>query len=244
MGNIYVTGANGFIGKHLMEALPDAVPVIPGGAYCRSSDDTVIHLANRIPRTFGEYLDNIRSTGGILSRSDDGGKVVYVSSSVIYMSKPSLYKASKIACEELCNCYKDKLDITIIRPYNVYGPGQRNDFVIPTIINQVLSGATIIKVQNPNARRTFVYVDDVVDEIIEGRGGVQDIGYYNHSISEIVKMVADVTGIPLKIEAIDKHADLDDGPCCESGGIISMHEGLKQTIKYFEEHKKEEKFTL
>ena len=235
MGNIYVTGSKGFIGKCLMATLPEVIPVHPHLAHCPCKDDTVIHLANRILPTFENYLTCIREMGEILRWSNEGSKIVYISSSVVYMPKPSLYKAMKKACEELCNCYRDKLDISIIRPFNVYGPGQPDSFVVPTIINQVLSGATTIRVQNPDAKRTFVYVSDVVNEIIDADKDFLDVGYYEYSIAEVIKMVMDVTGTKLKIEAVDRHPD--NGPEPDKRmGIISMHEGLKQTIKYMEDH--------
>lgn len=238
MGNIYVTGANGFIGKHLMKALPEAIAVDPKEACCHAPDDTVIHLANRKAKTFGEYMENVRSMG-MLTKSADGGRILYVSSSVIYTDKPSFYRASKIACEELCKCYEDKLKISIIRPYNVYGPGQSGDFVIPTIINQFLDGKDMIVVRNVMAGRTFTYVDDVVRWLVDGPSGAGDTdvrGYYVN-IGDVISLIADLMDRTGQYKICTELTSIDPGPNTHppNENTTSLRDGLEKTIEYYKQ---------
>jgi nucleoside-diphosphate-sugar epimerase len=57
--------------------------------------------------------------------------------------------------------------VTIFRPVNVYGPGQRPDFLIPKIISQVLDPAVeVVEVMDLRPKRDYLYVDDFIDGIV------------------------------------------------------------------------------
>jgi len=242
MADIFVTGSQGFIGKHLMRALPNAIPVEPETAQCYAPDDTVIHLANRRCKTFGDYLENVRSMAGMLTKSVDGGKIVYLSSSVVYMDKPSLYKASKMACEELCNCYRDKLRISVIRPFNVYGPGQPDEFVIPTIINKMLEtdDGHSFTLENLDARRAFVFVRDLVATLINPYDD------FSEAASSDLIMIADLVGTIMRI--MGKNVKIYGGGYADDGphparlipDLTPMQKGLETTIEYYKEKKEKE----
>ena len=74
------------------------------------------------------------------------------------------YAHSKYLAEQLCEFYAKefKLKITIIRPFNVYGIGQKEEFLMPLIIKQVLNDETI-KVQNINPKRDYIYLDNLIN---------------------------------------------------------------------------------
>ena len=239
MGNIYVTGADGFIGTHLMKALPEAIAVDPPKAYCCTSDDTVIHLANWVPDKFGTYLANVSSMGGMLTKSAPGGKIIYVSSSVVYADKPSLYRASKLACEELCKCYEDKLRISIIRPYNVYGPGQPDRFVIPTIINQFLDGKDMIVVKNVMASRVFTYVDDIIGALVNicADGYTPCMDGYEANIGHLIALIADIMDRTGQYKICTENTNEDEGPGTMSVSMngTPLREGLEKTIEYYKQ---------
>src|SRR5262249_41779382 len=79
------------------------------------------------------------------------------------------YAFSKFQGEEVCRFYHEYfgVTVTILRPFNVYGPGQGDDFVLTRIVRQALDPATVdIEVRDLAPRRDYVFVDDVVDALI------------------------------------------------------------------------------
>ena len=76
----------------------------------------------------------------------------------------SPYSATKIAADQLAYSFfaSHQTPITIIRPFNTYGPRQSVRAVIPTIITQLARGADEIKLGNIQATRDFNFVDDTV----------------------------------------------------------------------------------
>lgn len=73
------------------------------------------------------------------------------------------YSASKIAAERACEEMHRAggVPVTILRVFNAYGPGQRREFLVPTIVAGIRAGA--IELADAAPRRDFVHVDDVVD---------------------------------------------------------------------------------
>ena len=60
-------------------------------------------------------------------------------------------------------------DVTILRPFNVYGPGQSDTFLVPTILKQVKAGKAI-HVKDLEPRRDYVYIVDVVEAMVKAAG--------------------------------------------------------------------------
>jgi len=81
----------------------------------------------------------------------------------------SPYAASKIGADKMAESFYKSFDlpITIVRPFNTYGPRQSARAVIPSIITQLLSGKKEIKLGNLNPTRDFNYVKDTVNGFIE-----------------------------------------------------------------------------
>ena len=77
------------------------------------------------------------------------------------------YALSKKTAEDICRFYSKQygLKVTILRPSNAYGPGQKTHFLIPEIINKLKKKKIIVN--NINIERDFVYVSDLVDAIIK-----------------------------------------------------------------------------
>ncbi len=80
------------------------------------------------------------------------------------------YSQSKIIGEKLCESYHRDfgLNIIIIRPFNIYGPGQQIPFLIPTIISQAARGRITLK--DPEPKRDYLYIDDAIDFYIKAAG--------------------------------------------------------------------------
>lgn len=173
-----------------------------------SSLDPGAHVATNYEGTFN-LLQACRDVGV--------GRLVYVSSSEVYGSAQyepideahplvaqSPYAATKIAAEKLCEsfCFSYGLPGTIVRPFNLYGPGQSTRAVIPTIVAQALMSSTI-EIGNTTSCRDFNYVEDVADAITriaahtEADNRVINIGT---GVARSVQNVVDMVGRLLDTE--------------------------------------------
>ena len=145
--------------------------------------DTVFHLAAliAIPYSYvapSSYIDtNIHGTLNVLqaARDLDISKLVHTSTSETYgtaqfvpitedhpLIGQSPYSASKIGADQMAISYwkSFELPVTILRPFNTYGPRQSNRAVIPQIITQIANGKTQIKLGALTPTRDFNFVAD------------------------------------------------------------------------------------
>ena len=148
--------------------------------------DVVFHLASLIgiPYSYeapASYVDvNVHGTMNVLQAALDlgGPRVLVTSTSEVYgtarcipitedhpRQAQSPYSATKIATECLAESYYRSfgLPVVIVRPFNTYGPRQSARAVIPTIITQLLAGATELKLGSLHPTRDFNYVKDTVE---------------------------------------------------------------------------------
>lgn len=156
--------------------------------FCRSlcrEVDTVFHLAALIAIPYSyvapdSYVDtNIKGTLNICqaSRDADVRRVLVTSTSEVYgtalyvpidekhpRQPQSPYSATKIGADALAMSFYNafSLPVSIVRPFNTYGPRQSARAFIPTIITQIASGVTEIKVGDLRPTRDFNYVEDTV----------------------------------------------------------------------------------
>ena len=151
--------------------------------------DWVFHLAALIAIPFSyyspdSYVDtNIKGTLNVLqaARELDVAKVLITSTSEVYGSAryvpidekhpfqgQSPYSATKIGADRLAESfYKSfELPVTIVRPFNTYGPRQSARAVIPTIIMQLLTGQEEIRLGALTPTRDFNYVKDTANGFI------------------------------------------------------------------------------
>ncbi|HEY9871258.1 MAG TPA: NAD-dependent 4,6-dehydratase LegB [Candidatus Obscuribacterales bacterium] len=193
--------------------------------------DVVMHLAALVAIPFsytspGSYIEtNIKGTLNILQAARELGveKIVQTSTSEVYgtarfvpiteehpLQGQSPYSASKIGADHLALSfyYSFKTPVTVIRPFNTYGPRQSARAVIPTIIVQLASGRKKIKLGALHPTRDFSYVYDTVRGFIalaesdSSVGEVINIGSnYEISIAETARLIADVMGVEAEIEA-------------------------------------------
>lgn len=152
--------------------------------------DAVFHLAALIGIPFSycspdAYVDtNIKGTLNILQAARRMGteRVLVTSTSEVYgtakyvpidenhpFQGQSPYAATKIGADRLAESFyrSFQLPVTIVRPFNTYGPRQSARAVIPTIIIQLLSGQTEVKLGSLTATRDFNYVKDTVNGFIK-----------------------------------------------------------------------------
>ena len=165
------------------------------------------------------FNNNISITQNILNSSVNNTKIKKIfqfSSSEVYgsaiyspidekhpLQPQSPYSASKISTDSLSLSYfySYSLPVTIIRPFNCYGPRQSNRGVIPTIIDQVLNNSKKIKLGNISTFRDYTYVEDLAEIIFilinskkNLKGEVINIGTNKtHQINKIAENVIKIT---------------------------------------------------
>jgi NAD dependent epimerase/dehydratase len=223
---VLVTGADGFIGSHLVERLLEEGCKIRAFIYYNSFNswgwldtlskeqlsqieifsgdirdtngvrtamkdiDIVFHLAALIAIPFSyhspdAYIDtNIKGTLNVVQAARDLGteKILVTSTSEIYgtaqfvpiteihpKQPQSPYSASKIGADCIADSFyrSFELPITIVRPFNTFGPRQSARAVIPTIITQLLNGCTEIKLGDLTPTRDLLFVKDTVEGFVK-----------------------------------------------------------------------------
>lgn len=128
------------------------------------------------------------------------------------------YALSKFLAESLCAFYATiGVPLTVIRPFNVFGPGQRREFLIPTIIAQLRAGHEI-RVRDLAPRRDYILVDDLVAALIaaikEPRGHrTINIGSgVSYSVREMIDLIQTVAGthLPVTSDEVIRHNEISD----------------------------------
>ena len=313
---ILITGADGFIGSHLVEKLSsyncnitamslynsfntwgwldnidknilNNIEIISGDIRdykfvnkAVKNSDMVFHLASliAIPYSYhspNSYLQtNVQGTLNVLEAALDSNieKIIHTSTSEVYgdtkkipinentpIISKSPYSATKIAADQLAYSYYSSFDlpISIIRPFNTYGPRQSNRAIIPTIITQILSGNKKINLGSLYPTRDFSYIDDTVNGFLmigespKSLGEVINIGAgYEISIKDLGELIGEIMDIDIKIisdqarirpeagEVYRLRADnkkakklLNWKP--EFSGKNGLKQGLKKTIEWF-----------
>lgn len=161
--------------------------------------DTVFHLAALIAIPFSyhspdTYVDtNIKGTLNVLqaARDLDTSRVLITSTSEVYGTAKyvpidenhpyqgqSPYSATKIGADRLAESFyrSFEMPISIVRPFNTYGPRQSARAVIPTIITQLLAGKEEIHLGSLTPTRDFNYVLDTANGFINIANSDKTIG--------------------------------------------------------------------
>ena len=232
---VLVTGADGFIGSHLLEHLIEEGFQVKAFVYYNSFNswgwldtlpkevlnkieiftgdvrdpngvrtavkgvDIIYHLAALIAIPYSyhspdSYVDtNVKGTLNILQAARDFNieRVIVTSTSEVYGTAlyvpidekhpkqgQSPYSASKIGADAMADSFFRSFDlpVTIVRPFNTFGPRQSARAVIPTIITQLLASATEIKLGALHPTRDLLFVKDTVKGFVEISNSSQTIG--------------------------------------------------------------------
>ena len=157
------------------------------------------------------------------------------------------YSESKLIGEKLCNVYKKYFDveISVLRPSNIYGPNQDKRFLIPEILSQAKTGKLVL--MDPKPRRDYLFIDDFVDCILElsdtdnFNAGIFNIGSgKSYSVNDVVKIVNKLYNNKLTVQYKNnvRHAEIMDNVLDISkikstinwSPKISLFDGLNQLI--------------
>lgn len=224
--DILVTGASGFLGRHLVAALQKQGFIVrqhssADGDIARCTlpmegVGRVFHLAGksfvpdswRSPQAF--YETNVMGTVNVLEHCRQHQAALTLISSYVYGQPKRLpiseehpiaaanpYAHTKILAEEAARFYAERFGVAlvIVRPFNIYGPGQSGPFLIPSIVRQALDpDVKEIRLQDLRPRRDYIYVADAVDLLTAtlrpGVRGVFNLGSGNSaSVGEVAELV-------------------------------------------------------
>ncbi|MGI6649705.1 MAG: NAD-dependent 4,6-dehydratase LegB [Bacillota bacterium] len=242
--------------------------------------DVVFHLAAliAIPYSYHSpdtYVDtNIKGTLNILQAARELGieKVIHTSTSEVYgtaryvpideehpLQGQSPYSATKIGADQIALSFYRSFNtpVSIIRPFNTYGPRQSARAVIPTIITQIAAGQRELRLGSLHPTRDFNYVNDTVKGFIavaeseKSLGEVINIGSnYEVSIGDLVQTITDIMKAEIEIKTDDdrlrpekseverlwadnKKAAQLTGWQPEYAGMEGLKRGLQHTIEWF-----------
>jgi len=240
--------------------------------------DVVFHLAALIGIPFSyhspdSYIEtNIKGTLNILqaAMSENLKRVLITSTSEVYgtarqvpideshpLQAQSPYSATKIGADKIAESFYRSfgLPVTVVRPFNTYGPRQSARAIIPTVITQLLSGSAIVNLGATEPTRDFNYVKDVCEGFIAIANSDKTIGETVNiasgseiSIGDVAKLIIKKINPKAKL-GLDKerlrpkNSEVerllgDNKKIARLTGWrpkYSMNDGLDETIAWFEQ---------
>lgn len=273
-----VTGASGFVGRHLCPALERA-----GYDVVRASSRTgfdpacdplplngvshVVHAAARtgVPAAWqdpaGFIADNTLGTVRVLEQCRAHGCGMTFLSAYIYGVPRSVpiredhaidannpYALSKHLAEQACLFYAQRLGVavSVLRLFNLYGPGQDERFLIPFIAGQVLDPACeVVEVMDLAPSRDYIFIEDTVDAILRAMeapaGSVFNVGSGEaHSVEDVIRRICVAAGIEKpyrgRAERRQNEIDLTKADISAIGQALgwrpttSFDEGLRRVV--------------
>lgn len=176
---------------------------------------------------------NVVATKAILDRVRESDvRFVFLSTSEIYGKNPDVpwsetadrlhgppmvdrwnYSTGKAACEHMIHGLAEEnspFSATVIRPFNLYGPDQRPNFVIPAFVNEVVNGNAPVVYDKGTQTRCFTYIEDFIGGVHlastrpEGKNQVFNLGSTRETrIRDLAEMVVDIADADVEPEFID-----------------------------------------
>ena len=268
MKRALISGMNGFIGSHLAHLLThldiDPLPLdrrllLDGFALKRSflneHFDYIFHLAaygNMHSQTRDNEIitTNVVGTWNLMQAVNDIDYEAFInfSSSSVLLPTPTIYSASKLSTEIICNAYanKHKKSIVSVRPSTVYGVNDNTAHLIPQVIHNILDDIEMKLVKPP--KHDYIYVEDLVRGVMVVANNAKRLRGESINIStgvqysngQIVKTIEKLMGKKLKYKEVESLRSYDtknwkvDNEHIKSLGWqpeISLEEGLTACIE-------------
>lgn len=269
---VAVTGHRGFIGRHLVAALGALkAPVVLVGGDVRSPEswtgpfDLLFHLAAVMPHRFADdpgtgFSVNVEGTLKALEACRArGARMVFTSTCGVYspseagaisetcpVDPQTPYARSKLMAEMLCRSYADYFGVSsaILRLFNVYGAGQRPEFLIPYLARCAVDGREAV-VYHPEAGRDFIHVKDVVQALmraglVEAPFEVFNIGMGRpHTVRQVLEAVEKAVDRPVAWRRGEGRPDSQPSVYADIGGAatrlgwrpdIRLEQGLRDVL--------------
>ena len=242
--------------------------------------DVVLHLAALIGIPYSyhspdSYVDtNIRGTLNLLQAARDleVEKFIHTSTSEVYgtaqfvpiteahpLQGQSPYSATKIGADQIAFSFYNSFEtpVSIVRPFNTYGPRQSARAVIPTVITQIANGHNTIKLGSLSPTRDFNYVADTVNGFIAAAESEKSLGEtinlgsnFEISIGDTVALIAELMDREINITTEEertrpKNSEVERlwadnskakellGWAPEYPGVGGLKNGLTKTIEWF-----------
>ncbi|MBX5468886.1 MAG: SDR family NAD(P)-dependent oxidoreductase [Thermoleophilaceae bacterium] len=239
--------------------------------------DMVFHLGALIaipysylnPRSFFE-TNVIGSLNVAQAALAEGARVVHASTSEVYgtaqtipisedhpLETQSPYAASKLGADKLMDSFHRsyELPVTVVRPFNTYGPHQSRRAIVPTIVAQALAGDRL-RLGALEPRRDLTYVSDTVSGFIAAAQSPAAVGRtvqlgtgHDVSVREIVELVGELLGRELSVDVEPRRLRpqrsevmrLISSPRLAReltgwSAQVDLREGLRRTIAWMESH--------
>ena len=229
--------------------------------------DHFIHLANMVyvPMSYEKpylfYRINYMSTLNALEYCRKNNAHLIYASSYIYGAPQYLpvdenhpvcpfnpYAQTKVICEKMCEGYHRDFNVrvSILRPFNLYGTGQKGKLLIPEIIGQLKEGKKQIQLKAASPRRDYINVVDVAEAFVACIIDTSNYGVYNVcsgesiSVREITELIN--KHLKNKVEFVfsnsDRPNEVDEsrGSCDKLMGLgwkpsISFEDGIMDILK-------------
>lgn len=263
----------------------DAVRIIPGDVRdarrvneAVQGTEVVFHLAALIGIPYSYHAaesyvqTNVTGTFHVAEACrESGARMVHTSTSEVYgtaitapideshpLQPQSPYSASKIGADmmALSFAHAHEVPVTVVRPFNTYGPRQSTRAVIPTILTQLLSGAESLHLGAISPTRDFNYVTDTVAGFLaladcdEAVGRATNVGSGREvSIGDLVAILSDITGTSIEVVTDEDRlrpagSEVERLLCDHSLATkisgwtpqVSLEEGLTRTAEWIGEH--------
>ena len=189
--------------------------------------EIVIHLASKtsVPESWTKSYDyincNLMGTVNALNYcKQHNSKLIFISS-YLYGNPDQLpidenaslkptnpYALSKLLSEQACEYYSksENIKIVILRPFNIFGPGQSNNYLIQFIISQ-LETSNIIKVKDLIPKRDYIYIDDFTDAIVKSLTLNSNFNIFNigsgqsYSVKEVIDIIQNLLNSDASVES-------------------------------------------
>ncbi len=189
--------------------------------------EIVIHLASKtsVPESWAKSHDyincNLMGTVNALNYcKQHNSKLIFISS-YLYGNPDQLpinenaslkptnpYALSKLLSEQVCEYYSksENIKIVILRPFNIFGPGQSDNYLIQFIISQ-LETSNITKVKDLIPKRDYIYIDDFTDAIVKSLTLNSNFNVFNigsgqsYSVKEVIDIIQNLLNTDASVES-------------------------------------------